>query len=161
MHAIAIAIVLLLMRALHPYAPDAPALAAAIVEEGATWEEAHLMVAIAYREGSFRLGVVGDQGHALCTYQLHGAPRAVLRDARLCTRIALARLRDARRLCPAQPLAAYAGARCGTKLAARISCDRLRLARRTVRRVLGPDAWVPRPEVMCTNTALDVPGEGP
>ncbi len=133
-------IIALLMRTLSPHAPDIPALADAIVGEGATWEEAVLMVAVAYREGSFQLGVVGDQGRALCTYQLHAAPRAVLTDARLCTRIALHRLRDARRLCPAQPLAAYAGARCGTPLAARISYDRLRLACKVARRAFGEAA---------------------
>lgn len=124
-----VAILTLAMRLLAPTA-DVPVLAEAIVSSGATWDEATMLVAIAYREGSNRLGVVGDQGRAMCVYQLHHAPREALTDAGVCTRIALHSLRASARLCPAQPLAAYAGAPCGSETAGRISRDRDRLRHR-------------------------------
>lgn len=118
------------MMILVPGGRDVVALARAIAESGATWEEATWLAAVGYREGSYRLGVVGDQGRARCVYQLHNAPVAVLTDARLCTRIALERFRYSARACPSAPLAAYAGARCGSQVAGRISRDRDALRRR-------------------------------
>lgn len=115
---------------------DVPALAHAIATSGATWREAGLIVAVLFREGSNRLNIVGDCDRdgqnckALCPMQLHHAPREVLHDADLCVRIGLWRLRASARLCPAQPLAAYAGAACGSDIAGRISRDRDRLRRR-------------------------------
>lgn len=129
-----VAILTLAMRLLAPTA-DVPVLAEAIVSSGATWDEATMLVAIAYREGSNRLGVVGDNGRALCVFQLHHAPRAVLTDAGACTRIALHSLRASSRLCPATPLAAYAGAPCGSETAQRISSDRDRLRRRVFAKI--------------------------
>lgn len=127
-------ILLLAMRTLNPYAD--PALAEAIVASGATWEEATWLVGIGYRESGYRLRAVGDRGRSLCAYQLQGAPRAVLTDAGLCTRLALRALRASAALCPTQPLAAYAGARCGSALAGRISRDRWRVGSRALGRVL-------------------------
>lgn len=123
------AILIMAMRLLAPTS-DVPALAAAIIASGATWDEATMLVAIAYREGSNRLGVIGDNGAARCVFQLHNAPREALTDAGVCTRIALHHLRASTRLCPSSPLAAYAGAPCGSRTAERISRDRDRLRRR-------------------------------
>lgn len=109
---------------------DVRALAEAIAASDATWDEATLLAAIAYRESSYRLRAVGDHGRSLCAYQLQGAPREVLTDAALCTRIALHSLRASARLCPSTPLAAYAGAPCGSLVAGRISRDRDALRRR-------------------------------
>jgi len=109
---------------------------AAIVAEARTWDEVTWAVGVAYREGSNRLGVVGDQGRARCVMQLHAAPRAVLTDARLCVRIGLARLRQAAELCPGTPLAAYAGERCGSRRAAWLSRDRWRVGSRAIGQVL-------------------------
>lgn len=109
---------------------DVRALAEAIAASDATWEEAQWLAAIAYRESSYRLRAVGDHGRSLCAYQLQGAPRAVLTDAALCTRLALHAFRASARLCPAQPMAAYAGAPCGSVVAGRISRDRDALRRR-------------------------------
>ncbi len=128
------AILMMAMRLLAPTS-DVPALAEAIVASGATWDEATMLVAIAYREGSNRLNVVGDHGRALSAFQLHHAPRAVLTDANLAVRIGLDRLRASARLCPATPLAAYAGAPCGSETAARISSDRDRLRRRVFAKI--------------------------
>lgn len=123
------AILILAMRLLSP-SPDVPALAQAIVASGATWDEATWLVAIGFRESSYRLNAVGDYGRSRCAYQLQGAPAGVLTDVGACTRIALHSLRASTRLCPAQPLAAYAGAPCGSKIAGRITRDRDRLRRR-------------------------------
>lgn len=128
------AILMMAMRLLAPTA-DVPVLAEAIVSSGATWDEATMLVAIAYREGSNRLNVVGDHGRASCVLQLHHAPREVLTDAKLCVRIGLDRLRASSRLCPATPLAAYAGAPCGSETAQRISSDRDRLRRRVFAKI--------------------------
>lgn len=125
----------LVMRSL-AWTPDTDALAAAIMAEARTWDEATLAAAVVFREASNRLYIVGDQGRALCAMQLHHAPLAVLTDARLCVRIGLQRLRASAALCPAQPLAAYAGARCGSAVAGRISRDRDRVRRRALGRVL-------------------------
>lgn len=116
-------LVVLAMRSL-AWTSDVDALAAAIMAEAQTWDEATLAVAVIFREASNRLNIVGDHGRALCAMQLHNAPREVLHDARLCVRIGLARLRDSARLCPSTPLAAYAGAPCGSVVAGRISRDR-------------------------------------
>ncbi len=113
---------------------DAPA--AAIAAEAHTWDEVTWAVGVAFRESSNRLGAVGDQGRALCAMQLHAAPREVLTDARLCVRIGLARLRASAALCPSSPLAAYAGAPCGSAHAGRISRDRWRVGVRALGRVL-------------------------
>ena len=125
----------LAMRSL-AWTSDTDALAAAIAAEAQSWDEATLAVAIVFREASNRLNIVGDRGRALCAMQLHHAPREVLTDARLCVRIGLSRLRDSARLCPAQPLAAYAGAPCGSAVAGRISRDRDRLRQRAIAAVL-------------------------
>ena len=124
----------LAMRTL-AWTSDTDALAEAIAQEARTWGEVVLAVGVAFREGSNRLGVVGDQGRALCTMQLHRVPRAVLTDARLCIRIGLERIRASAALCPSAPLAAYAGLRCGDERAARISADRERVGRRALARV--------------------------
>ncbi len=130
------AILAMMMRYLAPSA-DVPALAEAIVASGATWDEATMLVGIAFREGSNRLRIIGDQGRARCTYQVHHAPVGVLTDAGLCTRLALHHLRASARLCPSAPLAAYAGAPCSSAVAGRISRDRRRVADRALAAVLG------------------------
>ena len=129
------AIIAMAMRSLAPTG-DVDALAAAIAAEAHTWDEATFAVGVAFRESSNRLGAVGDQGRALCAMQLHAAPREVLTDARLCVRIGLARLRASAALCPSSPLAAYAGAPCGSAHAGRISRDRWRVGSRALGRVL-------------------------
>ena len=122
-------VIAMAMRSLAPTG-DVDALAAAIAAEAHTWDEVTWAVGVAFRESSNRLGVVGDQGRALCTFQLHNAPRAVLTDAGRCTRIALRRLRHSMAACPSAPLAEYAGAPCASKVAGRISRDRDALRRR-------------------------------
>lgn len=129
------AIIAMAMRSL-AWTVDVPALADAIAAEARTWEEVVLAIGVAFREGGNRLGIVGDNGRALCTMQLHHAPRAVLTDARLCVRIGLARLRESAERCPATPLAGYAGAACGGRRAAWFSVDRPRVGARALGRVL-------------------------
>lgn len=128
------ALISLVMSSLAP-SGDVPALAHAIATSGATWDEATWLVAVAFREGSNRLGVIGDQGRARCVFQLHAAPVEVLTSAEACTRIALRRLRASARLCPSRPLAAYAGALCDSDTAGRISRDRDRVRRRAFARL--------------------------
>jgi hypothetical protein len=61
-------IVTMAMRLLAPTG-DVPALAAAIVAEARTWDEVTWAVGVAFREGSNRLGVVGDQGRYFPTFK--------------------------------------------------------------------------------------------
>ena len=127
---IPIVVLVIAMRSALPVGGDVELLARAILDSGASWEEATWLAAIGYREGSYRLGIVGDYGRARCVYQLHNAPERVLTNADACTRIALDRLRYSMRTCPSEPLAAYAGVRCHTRVAGRISRDRDALRRR-------------------------------
>lgn len=91
------------------------------------------LVAIAYRESSLRNDAVGDNGRARCLFQLWAAPTEVLTDAELCTRIAMARLRESARACGKKNLLGVFAAGphgCTSEAAKRISNDRLWLARR-------------------------------
>lgn len=138
----ALAAVLALMMMWLAPTRDVPALARAVAVEARSWDEATLAVAVIFREGSNRLNIVGDCDRAgqnckaRCPMQLHNAPREVLHDAGLCVRIGLSRLRASAELCPSQPLAAYAGAPCGSAVAGRISRDRDRVRRRVIAAVL-------------------------
>src|SRR5690349_2197203 len=51
---------------------------------------AALLVSVAFNESSLRNDAIGDRGRALCMFQLWYAPREVLTNPRLCTRIAIA-----------------------------------------------------------------------
>ena len=109
---------------------DVRTLAEAIAASDATWDEATWLAAIAYRESSYRLRAVGDHGRSLGPFQCQHCSRGVLTDAHLATRVALHALRASAALCPSSPLAAYAGAPCGSAVAGRISRDRDALRRR-------------------------------
>lgn len=101
---------------------------------------AALMIAVAFRESSFRLGAVGDQGRSFCAMQIHvssGGSRALLEDADSCVRKGLEMLRASARVCPHAPVAHYAFGRataaCSNTYAIRISRDRMAIAARLVR----------------------------
>jgi hypothetical protein len=101
---------------------------------------AALIVAVAFREGSFRPDVVGDHGRSFCTMQIHassGGSPALLTDPVACIAKGLAMLRTSMRECPAAPVAWYAsGPRgCENARAQRISRDRIALAQWLVRSV--------------------------
>lgn len=91
------------------------------------------LVAIAFRESSLRLDVVGDHGRSFCAFQVHqssgGSPR-LLNDADACVGAAFAMLRTSMKVCPAHPLAWYASGPggCENARAQRISRDRFALA---------------------------------
>ena len=94
---------------------------------------ASLVVAVAFRESSFRNDAVGDHGRARCAFQLWDTSDEVLSDPEMCTRIAMSRLRESLQACgPRNMLGIYAaGPRgCVSEHAKRISADRLWLARR-------------------------------
>lgn len=100
---------------------------------------AAIMVAIGYRESTFKTDAIGDNGNALCAYQLWNTSRDVLTDSRKCATIALDRVRESMRICGASnPLGIYAsGPRgCSSEKAKRISADRTRLARHTLAEVM-------------------------
>lgn len=90
-----------------------------------------LVLAVAFREGSFRLDAVGDKGRSVCTMQIHNGSRELLTDPDACIRTGLNMLRESLRVCPAHPVAWYAeGPRgCTSPRAQRISRDRMALAR--------------------------------
>jgi hypothetical protein len=99
------------------------------------------LVAIAYRESSFKLDAVGDKGQSLCAFQVgrsSGGTAAMLTDADACVGAAFPMLRTSMRLCRAFPLAWYAAGgdaarACAAPRAQRISRDRSALAARLLR----------------------------
>lgn len=94
---------------------------------------AALVVAIAFRESSFRNDArsATDDG---CMMQLHGRHGLAAEE---CVRIAMTLLRASMAACPGYPLAVYAeGPRgCSSGRAQRISRDRMAIAARLVREV--------------------------
>lgn len=96
---------------------------------------AALLVAVAFRESSFRNDAVSPTAD-YCALQIHGRPD-LASDVVACVRVALAMLRDSMRACAAHPIAVYAegpGA-CSSARAQRISRDRMALAARLFRTV--------------------------
>jgi hypothetical protein len=99
-------------------------------------QDAAAMLVIAWNESSFKKDAVGDHGTALCAYQLHFAPRAVLNNLHLCTSIAYERMRWSFSVCRAAPFAQYVGG-CYRPKARRMSLFRLKETVRVLRAVLG------------------------
>lgn len=97
---------------------------------------AAIVVAIAFRESSFRNDVVSKTDD-YCLLQVNRRPD-LARDARACVRVGLAMLRESMRVCPAHPVAHYAegGTKaCSSTRAQAISRDRMAIAARLVREV--------------------------
>lgn len=106
---------------------------------------AALLVAVTFRESSFRPDAVGDRDakgapHSFCAMQIHdtaGGHRGLLADVDACVAAGLAILRQSLTVCPKHPLAFYArGPKgCTSETAQRISRDRVALADRLLREV--------------------------
>lgn len=96
---------------------------------------AALVVAIAFRESSFRNDVVSKTDDH-CLMQVHARPD-LGEDVDACVRVALEMIRVSMRACPAHPLAFYAEGPtgCSSPRAQRISRDRFGLAARLLREV--------------------------
>lgn len=107
-----------------------------------------LLVAIAYRESSFKLAAVGDGGRSVCAFQILDGPRSLLTDARACTDAGYTYLAASVRACPAHPVAPYARGLCPKAMSSTraeeeariISADRTRLARGLLGIVTPPPA---------------------
>lgn len=98
---------------------------------------AALVVAVAFRESSFRTNAVGDHGRSFCALQIHrssGGSKKLLEDTDECIRTGLTMLRQSSRICSAHPLAWYAGGPqgCDNAHAQRVSRDRMAIAKRLV-----------------------------
>ncbi len=91
---------------------------------------AALMTAIAFRESSLRVDVVGDKGRSVCAFQVLHGDKALLTDARACADAGYRILAASIATCPAYPVAVYAEgpAGCASPRAQRISNDRMWLA---------------------------------
>ncbi len=94
---------------------------------------AALLVAVAFRESTFKPSVVGDNGNSFCAFQIHrsaGGTPALLEDVDACVRSGLTLLRMSLRVCPTHPVAWYASGPtgCSNDRAQRISRDRMNLA---------------------------------
>lgn len=94
---------------------------------------ASLIVAVSFRESSFRNDVV-SKTRDYCHLQVNQRPD-LAKDAEACTRVGLDMLRTSMRVCPKTPLAWYAvgGTRakaCSSPRGRRISDDRTWLAKR-------------------------------
>lgn len=96
---------------------------------------AALMTAIAFRESSLRVNVVGDKGRSVCAFQVLHGDRALLTDAHACADAGYRILATSIAMCPTHPVAVYAeGPRgCVSPRAQRISRDRMWLASRLAR----------------------------
>lgn len=92
---------------------------------------ASLMVAIAFRESSFRNDAVGDHGRSVCAFQIHGGSHELLEDPVACVKVAFRMLRESVHIDRENPVAFYCrGPRYQSDEARRLSRDRMRLARR-------------------------------
>lgn len=119
------------------HAPLAIAIARAVDAEPAIFrgdEDKHrtaaLMVAVAFRESSFRADIVGDHGHAVCAFQIYDGPKLLLTDTDACAREGLRMLRESAKVDPTNPVAFYArGPRFRSEKAQSISRDRMNLAK--------------------------------
>jgi hypothetical protein len=98
-------------------------------------QTAALVVAVMFRESSFRHGLVSKTGD-FCEMQLHGRADT-LDDRALCLREGIRMLRASIQACPSAPLAVYAGGGCHNARARKISDDRIGLAGRILANVGG------------------------
>lgn len=139
-----IAVLLAAMGSISPEGrDDREAIARAIASTDATDVEARWLVAIAWRESSFRAAAVGDAGASFCWAQIHmGATRTregwtgadLAADPARCALVALRVLRSSLASCAALPeddrIAAYASGSCRSPRGRRVSRDRAAVARR-------------------------------
>jgi hypothetical protein len=136
------------------HAPLATAIAARVLAEPPLFRDdesklrtAAYLVAIAFRESSLTVDIVGDHGRSFCAFQIHassGGTAALQTDPDACVATAFAMLRTSMRVCPSAPLAWYAegGANaCSSVRAQRISRDRMAIAARLFKGSAA--AWVP------------------
>ena len=96
---------------------------------------AALIVAIAFRESSFRNDAKSKTNDS-CLMQVNRRPD-LAKDPVKCVRVAMAMLRESMRMCPDHPLAFYASGpgACTNERARKISDDRMRIARRLLAQV--------------------------
>lgn len=133
------------MRLLAPGADHlivAREIAAVVLDEAPLFKDdadhlktAALVVAVAFRESSFRTNVRSAQDDH-CLMQIHGRTD-VDASVETCIRVGIWMLRDSMRACPEHPIAVYASgpSGCTNARAQRISRDRMALAARLVREV--------------------------
>lgn len=88
-----------------------------------------LLVAVAFRESTFRVDAVGDHGRSMCAFQILHGSRSLLTDVRACTDAGYTQLAASVKACPAHPVAPYARGACDNEDGRRISADRMRLAK--------------------------------
>ncbi len=91
---------------------------------------AALVVAIAFRESSFRNDVKSATNDS-CMMQINRRPD-LAEDPAACVRVAMTMLRESFRMCPEHPIAFYASGpgACSNVRAQRISRDRMAIAKR-------------------------------
>jgi hypothetical protein len=91
---------------------------------------AALVVAIAFRESSFRNDVKSKTDDS-CMMQVNRRPD-LASDPEACVRVAMTMLRESMRMCPQHPIAFYASGpgACTNERAQRISRDRMAIAKR-------------------------------
>lgn len=126
---------MLLLSPTRDHRPNAIAIAQAIDADKPLFKDdvsklktSALIVAIAFRESSFRNDAVSKTGDH-CLMQVNRRPE-LAEDPVACVRVGIAMLRESMRICPAHPLAFYAeGPRgCDSPRAQRISRDRIAVA---------------------------------
>ncbi len=138
-----VAILLAAMESISPDVglDDRMAISTAIAESDATDQEAAWLVAIAWRESSFRSDAVGDHRSSWCWAQVHfpldrrtkegWTGESLAADPRRCATVALRVLRTSLSMCRELPeverLSAYAAGACSSRRGRRISRDRAAL----------------------------------
>jgi len=111
-------------------APVVEAQAPLYRDDDSRTKTAALMVAIAFRESSFRPDALGDSGHSYGYFQIWGVPRETPAEDQ--ARIALGMVRESMRACGKDnPLGIYSAGPngCVMPIAKRISADRAALAK--------------------------------
>lgn len=102
-----------------------------------------LLVAVAFRESTFRVDAVGDHGRSMCAFQILHGSRSLLTDVRACTDAGYTQLAASVKACPAHPVAPYARGACDNEDGRRISADRMRLAKSLLGVVARPPGATP------------------
>jgi len=125
---------------------------------------ASLVVAVAFRESTFRNDAIGDNNRSVCSMQIFGGSRDLLTDPAKCIRTGLAMLRTSVRIDRLNPIAFYArGPRFTSETAKRISRDRMALAdrvRTATLRVLTAIAEVPSTSFFSPIDATSIHAKG-
>jgi hypothetical protein len=103
-----------------------------------------LLTAVAFRESSFQLSAVGDQGRSVCWMQILNGGKALLADGDACIRRGIVMLRESMTACAHLPsserLSLYARGTCASADGRRLSRDRMAVSQWAARTLASKEA---------------------